>query len=429
MKKNILIIAYSYPPDIAPGAQRPYALAKLLDKSKYNVKVITCQNSDFQRKKDKTDSEDDAIKLISIKSRIGSSAANLRQGTVKKNSKTTTLSKIKSVLFKIGQQLIFPDKAMFWYPNVIAYLKQNQDIIANASVVFSTSPGATNHRIARFIKRKNKNVRWIADFRDFNYVENWEGKQGIKAILHKKLETTIINEATYLTFVTQTMYKAYQKFYPRYKDKMYCVYNGFDKGLPVPSKTVNNKLSFFYAGSFYNGLRSPFHLMQLLDRAIQENLLKKEDVEIKIAGNIEDEIIAAMHSYQSFDCVKFLGSIPRAEVLKHMEESTFLWLIVANIKSHYQTIPIKLFEYIAARRPMVNFAPIVSESSQIVQENNLGYNFDTSNFDVEENYSIFKSLVLKYHKGDFNEPLPNNKLDAFTWEKQIDKIVSILEEG
>ena len=35
MKKNILIISYSYPPSNVPAAQRPYAVAKYLDKEKF----------------------------------------------------------------------------------------------------------------------------------------------------------------------------------------------------------------------------------------------------------------------------------------------------------------------------------------------------------------------------------------------------------
>jgi hypothetical protein len=35
MKKNVLIISYAYPPNNAAGAQRPYALEKYLDKTKY----------------------------------------------------------------------------------------------------------------------------------------------------------------------------------------------------------------------------------------------------------------------------------------------------------------------------------------------------------------------------------------------------------
>lgn len=428
MKKNILIIAYAYPPNNVAGAQRPYALAKHLDKSKYNIKVITCQNPDLPiGKNENFDPSIDEVELIYIKSKVGNSASKLRQQVNQADKKTTVLSKLKSFLFKIGQQLIFPDKGMFWYPNVKSYLKQNNELINNTDVVFSTSPGVTNHRIARWIKRQRSTMQWVADFRDFNFVENWEDKKGIKASLHKKLESSIVKEATHLTFVTQTMQKSYQQFYPQHQQKMHCVYNGFDKeDFPAISEALNEKLSFFYAGSFYNGLRSPFPLMQLLEKAFEDNLLAKEEVQVQIAGSLDEEMKTALKDYKSFDCIKFLGSIPRTEALKYMCKTTFLWLIVANIKSHYQTVPIKLFEYIAAKRSIVNFAPNVSESSQIIKEKNLGYNFNTLNFNLEESYPIFKDLILKYREGDYNKPMSEENLDSFTWENQIKMLENIL---
>src|SRR5690606_10179159 len=167
-------------------------------------------------------------------------------------------------------------------------------------------------------------------------------------------------------------------------------------------------------------------LMQLLDKAFEDNLLAKDEVQIQIAGNIDEVQKQAMKEYNSYDCIEFLGNLPRTEVLKYMCKTTFLWLIVANIKSHYQTIPIKLFEYIAARRPIINFAPIISESSQIIQEKNLGYNFNTLDFSIEESYPVFKELLLKYKKGEYNQPMPNENLDSFAWENQIKIIERLL---
>lgn len=425
MKKNILIISYGYPPLNDAGAQRPYALAKHLDKTKFNITVLTCENPSSALGLNKNfESSLENVYLIKIRSFIGGSTSSLNTDKTKNKGIKST---IKSFVISIGQKLMFPDKGMFWYPNVKAYLRQNNELIRNTDIVFSTSPGVTNHRIARYVKRQNKNIQWIADFRDFNYIENWHNKSGIKSYLHKKLEASIIRESSALTFVTKTMQNAYQKFYPQYQDKMHCVYNGFDKGdFPTVSEPLNDKLSFFYAGSFYNGLRSPFPLMQLLDKAFEDNLLTKDEVQIQIAGNIDEEQKQAMRDYKSYHCIEFLGNLPRTEVLQYMCKSTFLWLIVANIKSHYQTIPIKLFEYIAARRPIVNFAPIVSESSQIIQEKNLGYNFNTLDFSIEQGYTFFKDLVLRYKQGDFNQPLSNENLESFTWEHQMNLLEEIM---
>ncbi|MDR2206002.1 MAG: hypothetical protein LBE36_07590 [Flavobacteriaceae bacterium] len=428
MKKNILIISYAYPPNNVAGAQRPYALAKYLDKTKFNVTVITCENPDLPiAENENFDPNLDKVELFYIKSKVGSSATKLRQQTNQKKNKVSVLSKLKSILFKIGQQLIFPDKSMFWYPNVKTYLKQNPEIIKNTDIVFSTSPGVTNHRIARYIKKRNENILWIADFRDFYCVENWHDKSGIKAHLHQNLEKSIIKEASKLTFVTKTMLLAYQKFYLQFQNKMHCVYNGSDKeDFPAAPEYLSDKLSFFYAGSFYGGLRSPFPLMQLLDKAIEDNLMNIKNIQIQIAGNIDEDMKSAMQNYKSYHCIEFLGNLPRTRVLQCMGNVTFLWLIVANIKSHYQTVPIKLFEYIAARRPIINFAPIISESSQIVREMNLGYNFDTVDFNIEKSYPAFKDLLSKYKEGAFNKPVPNENLHTFTWENQIKLMENLL---
>lgn len=174
-------------------------------------------------------------------------------------------------------------------------------------------------------------------------------------------------------------------------------------------------------------MRSPFPLLQLLDRAIKENLIDPGKIKIQIAGNIEAQIKLEMENYLSFQCIDFLGSLPRAEVVKYMVKSTFLWLIVANIKSHYQTIPIKLFEYIAARRPIVNFAPEISEPSQIIDEKKLGYNFNTLDFDIDKSYSIFKTMINDFKNDKFLEPLSEEGLDEFTWQKQIKILENILQ--
>ncbi|NMH25348.1 glycosyltransferase family protein [Flavobacterium solisilvae] len=428
MKKNILIISYSYPPLNVPAAQRPYALAKYLDKSKYNITVITCKNPMSYLGFNKCFNPTlDNVSVIKINSYIGSSKKNVSNNSVN-IKKGSFMASIKKSIFDFAQKLVFPDRGMFWYPKVKGYLKKNKELLKHTDVVLSLSPMINNHRIARYVKRRSDRIKWIADFSDFYYVDGWVNKTGIKAFLHKRLEYSIIKEATSISFVTKTMQKAYQKFYPQHWDKMHCSYNGFDRSdfIDSPKYSDNDKLTFFYAGTFYNGLRSPLPLMQLLDKAFEDNLLTKDEVQIQIAGNIDEEQKQVMRDYKSYCCVDFLGNLPRTEVLQYMCKTTFLWLIVANIKSHYQTIPIKLFEYIAAKRPIVNFAPIISESSQIIQEKNLGYNFNTLDFNVEESYAIFKDLLLKYKQRGFNQLMPNENLESFTWEYQIRLLEEII---
>jgi glycosyltransferase involved in cell wall biosynthesis len=427
MKKNVLIISYSYPPNNVAGAQRPYALAKYLDKEKYNVTIITCENPDLPLGKNENfDSNLVGVEIQFIKSKVGNLDSNLRQKNNNHLKKGNISVSVKSILFKIGQQLIFPDKAMFWYSNVKQFLKKNPQLIENTDVVFSTSPGVTNHQIALFLKKKKKQIHWIADFRDFNYLENWEEKKGIKALLHKNLEYKIIKEANVLTFVTNTMLQVYQKYYKVFATKMLSVYNGFEIEDMHPVRQSNNdKLVFFYAGTFYNGLRSPLPLLQLIEKAIDDKLIERTKIIIQIAGNIDEQTKSQMMAFKAYSCIDFLGNLPRIQVLDYMHKSSFLWLIVANIKSHYQTIPIKFFEYIAAKRPILNFAPKEAEVSHIIKNHQMGCNIDTLDFSIEESYPIFQELVVKFKKGEYDLGLQQD-FCTFTWEKQLQKINELI---
>lgn len=427
MKKNILIISYAYPPNNVAGAQRPYALAKYLNKEKYNITVVTCENPDMPLGKNENfDANIEGVEILHIKSKVGHIDGNLRQN---KNhlKKKSILIFFKSIVFKFAQLFIFPDKAMFWYGNVKQFFKNHPQLIDNTDVVFSTSPGVTNHQIALYIKKQKKQIQWIADFRDFNYLENWEEKKGIKSFLHKKLEYIIIKEATNVTFVTNTMLKAYQKHYKSFATKMISVYNGFEiEGvLPVRHRT-DNKLIFFYAGTFYNGLRSPLPLLQLLEKAIDEKVIQGSEIKIQIAGNIDEQTKLQMSVFKVYSRIDFLGNLPRAEVLNYMRNSTFLWLIVANIKSHYQTIPIKFFEYISAKRPILNFAPKEAEVSHIISTNQLGFNIDTLDFTMEESYPIILELLENFKNEGYELELDQN-IDTFTWEQQLKKINKLIK--
>ena len=414
MKKNILIISYVYPPINIVGGLRAHAIAKKLDTSKYNVTLITSKPSkDYNNQVEIISSPHDTnIQLIQIGSYIGE--ANSQN----KDKKTKI---IKPLIYKVGKKFIYPDKGMIWYHDVKRYLGHHKSIIKNSDIVLSTSPIVSSHNIARYIKKENPKIKWVADFRDFYYTENIEYNKSLKSLLHRNLERKFIEEADSLIFVTETMLLAYKNRYIKHADKMKSIYNGFDKDhiSHASDSLLDKKLSFFYAGSFYNGLRSPEPLLKVLDKAFQNGILSKDEVIIRIAGNIDEEMKADIAQYECSDCIDYLGFISREQALHYMCSSTFLWLIVANIKSHYQTVPAKIFEYIGARRPIINFSPSISEASKIIKENDLGYNFDTLNFDVEDTYSVLKDIIAKYKEGEFNEPLNDHALDKFSWDSQI----------
>ena len=432
-KKNILIVSYSYPPANAPAAQRPFSIAKHIDKEKFNVTVITCSNPESSLGFDENFSNViKGVKIIKIKDLITrNTISTLRKNNTKeqnKNLKTT----IKSAFYKLINYLIIPDRAIFWYINVIRYLKKNSFILKETNVVFSTSPMFTNHLIAKFIKKKNKSIKWVADFRDFHNLKATENNKGFKSLINQKLESSVIKKSDIITFISHSMKNVYSEYFNSSKNKMHTIYNGFDKEDLNTSNirdTQNAKLSIFYSGSFYSGLRSPKPLLQILDKLIEEQQISENKLEINIVGNFENQLKLEIAHFKSFKCIHFIGRLNRNEVLKKQLEADLLWLIVGEKITHYTGLPLKFFEYIHTRRPIINFAPIISEPSSIIEKYNLGWNIDPKKHTFENQIKIFKEIVDKYNDGSLKNPIKQNEFDEFNRKYQTEQFENLLTKN
>lgn len=430
MKKNILIISYAYPPLNVPAAQRPYTIAKYLDKEKYTVTVITCENSFSSYGVDENfDASLPQVKVVKVKAAIGDS--HITANTFIKTQHDSVVGKtIKSSLKTAVSSTLLTDKGVFWYLPMKKYIEENSFLFKSVDVVITTSPLITNHRLGLYFKKKFNTVQWIADFRDFYSLENTSNSLTVKAQYNKALEKKIVTQSTALTFVTQAMKQQYAITYPKQSHKMHSVTNGIDALLERDihlTKNVNTTFSVFYGGSFYGEKRSPYELLRLLDKAVEDQLLTLNEIKVTIAGSITTKMHQKLKRYHTYSCITFLGIITRSEVAKKMRESLLLWLIVSEEVAHYKSIPLKLFEYIEAKKYILNFAPQSSEASKIILENQLGWNFNTGAENKQYNYNLFKKVLTKYKTGQLNTVDAPFNIETYNWEhciKEFEKIMN-----
>ena len=424
MKKKILIISYSYPPANVPAAQRPYSFAKYLDKSNYEVTVLTCANQDSSLGFDTLFNEElPDVKLL----KIAGYKVSKNRATANTNStnKTSLKGHIKKYIINLLTYFIFPDKGVFWYPKVKKYIKINKNHL-KFDVIFSTSPMFTNHLVAKQIKKINANAILISDFRDFHYLENSQYKKGIKAFLNKKLESNCIKRSDKVCFISEAMKNEYTNYYKMHATKFFAIYNGFDKDEYDTTTTIikSKKLSIFYAGSFYKGVRNPMPLLNILEELLKQNSITINDIQIEIAGNFESELVNEIKKLNIFKAIHFLGLLPRNEVLKKYKESHLLWLIVGNKVSHYTGVPIKFYEYLASQRPIINFAPSNSEPTSIINDLDLGWNFNTDKIDFKAQVIQFNKIIESYKTGKLNNSLDLTKTEKYSRKNQT----NLLEE-
>ncbi|WP_405252739.1 glycosyltransferase [Dokdonia sp. Asnod3-C12] len=431
--KNILIISYIYPPYNAPAARRPYSWAKYLDKTKYNVTVLTCSNPDSSLGVDDTmNNELPHVKLIGIKSKLNNNlGAGFRNAKMQAGSPGIK-SKLKSKIVQLGTYFLIPDKAIFWYANAKKYLKQNNDFVSNLDIVISTSPSMTNHLLGMYLKQLQPKLKLIGDLRDYHYIEGQQlHSPWPLSLFHKRFERNILHKADKITFISNAMREIYANHYKKDSAKFSVIYNGFDQDDFSVEKTLikekSSKIRIFYAGSFYGGVRSPKGLLQLIDWAVEDKLMTLDDVEVVIAGNFEKSLQEEMAIFKSYKTVNYIGKIPRNEVIKQYEQSTILWLIVGEQISHYTGVPLKFYEYLAANRFIMNFAPNKSEPTALIKKYDLGANVDIHNDTKEEQLKVWGIMISKWQLDGLNVAPQDDVLSIFDRKNQTTLLEKLID--
>ena len=105
INKKILIISYSYPPSNVPAVQRPYNIAKYLDKDNFDVTVIACANFDASWGiNEGFDPELPKVNLIKINSLLGRGTASLK--VHRSVPSKTLISDLKSSIISFASSLV-----------------------------------------------------------------------------------------------------------------------------------------------------------------------------------------------------------------------------------------------------------------------------------------------------------------------------------
>ncbi|GAP67905.1 hypothetical protein BA6E_101351 [Bacteroidales bacterium 6E] len=427
--KKITIISYSFPPSNTPAAQRPYSIAKYLGMQGHDIAVLSCSNQDSSLGFNGKLKYKQAFRLYLVPGISLSWFRNKR----KQEMVTTNVKGNDKPKKKISDvsKWIFPDKAISWFPLAFLWILIHPSRFLKSSIITS-APLATNHLLG-LIAKKIYRPFWIADIRDFQYLNNHDQNPSqITSRLHSWLEKSVIKNADRVTLVSSNMLKKYSEVYDIYSHKFSLIYNGFDEDefseivtTPKPN-FEHTPIVIFYAGSFYKGVRSPLPLIKALQSLVESQIIKPDEILIEVAGNFENELQSEIKQFPISNQIRYLGILKRREVLKKMSDSHLLWLIIGDKANHSDTIPLKTFEYIGSRRPILCFGPESTETFKIISELDCGWEFSCNPERNDENIEILKQIFEKgLYTEQFGEEL-NIKIQRFTRRFQANEFSNII---
>lgn len=411
--KNVLFIAYYFPPSGGPGVQRVLKHIKYLPEFNWNPIVLTVENGQFPAI-DESLLKQIPPKTIIYRTDIFEPHDLYRFFTGKKKGTAIDVNVIK----KEGQKLGFREKisefirATFFIPDGRAFWIYSSKKVVNEiiekhkiEIIYSSSPPYTCSIIARNIKR-NRSIPWVAGFRDpwtdfISAPKRWF----LPKAIDKAMEFSVFNEADAIEVAWEGIMKDALKKYPKIdKNKFFHIPNGFDSDdYPKLNYQKNERFTITYTGSMY-GRRNPLSFLKALKNLIHSNSIKPEQIKIRFIGRFGVEVEAMFEQFPYKESLEILPYIPHNQSIEYLLRSDALLLIVDESKESEEIVPGKVYEYLGTKKPIIAVAPQESAISKLLNECGSGYIAHQTEIDKIE--QIIKTLYI-YWKNDFKGFNPN----------------------
>ncbi len=454
--KNILIIAYYYPPKGGAGVQRTTKFANYLSKMGYNVNILTVKedskgildkslNKDIYEKISVYRSDIKEVDIISKFSKVLNNGnknnkkevKNQNKNKDKKHLSTSIKGKLKDSIKNIGKNVFLKGYNLVYMPDdkkgwIDFAVEEGKKIIREKEIeiIFTTSGPYSSHLIG-YELAKELEVKWITDFRD-PWVENPFVNTGILVeSIYKRFESKIIKRADKVISVSQPIIDSFIK---RYKtediNKFHVITNGYDEmdfqGLDFSLSENNEKFLILYNGTLY-GKRSPENILISIDTLIENNEIDKDKIQIKFQGQIGNEHIEIVKYYMNKypQIVKHENYVPHDESLKELSKANALLLIIDEGIGSEGIFTGKIFEYIRTGKPILGIIPD-GVAKKLILETNTGYTAHPS-----KQIEIQKIILASYL--DFIRKISSispkwEKIKEYSRENLTKQLISVMSE-
>lgn len=413
--KKVLIITYYWPPVAGAGVQRWLKFSKYFREFGWEPVIYTPSNPDFPIFDD-TLLNDVPADLTVLKTEITEPYDLYRKIMRKKKTETVNqgfLSEgkentaLQSAMIWIRGNFFIPDARMFWIKPSVRYLTSYLKTHP-VDAIISTGPPHSMHLIALGLK-KNLALPWIADFRDPWTQIDFYDQLKLSAFAdrkHKRLEKQVLSTADKVVTISNSCGADLEALGGRQVD---VITNGYDEDdfqfeqLPE----VSPGFMFHHTGAL-NKDRNPYTLWKVLGDLCRENLALKNDLVLQFTGKTDAVVFQHLSDMGLEANARKIEYMPHSDVVKAMAQSPVLLLPLNNTPNNKGVLSGKLFEYLAARRPILAIGLPDGDAAAIIRETGAGELFGFDDYNgikaaVLQLYANYKAGKLYTASGDIRQ--------------------------
>lgn len=394
--KKVLIIAYYWPPAGGPGVQRWLKFVKYLGEFEIEPIVYVPKNPDYPIIDEsllkeipknvtilkKSIFEPYVVANIFSKKETSTNSS----GIIEKPKNQSFLQKL---FLYIRGNFFIPDARKFWIKPSVKFL-ENYISKHNIETIITTGPPHSLHLIGLGLKKK-LDLKWFADFRDpwteIGYHKKLKLAASAKA-KHIALEKEVLTSADH---IITTSYSTQNEFQSKTSKPVTVITNGYDS-MEENSPELDRKFTLSHIGSLLSG-RNPENLWIVLKELCSENEGFKRDLVLILVGTVSKDVISSIKEHGLESYLSLPGYVSHSEANSIQRSSQVLLLLEIDSVETKGIIPGKLFEYMAAKRPIVAIGPKGWDVENILMQTEAG-----NYFDYQERASLKAHLSSLYNQ-------------------------------
>jgi hypothetical protein len=201
--------------------------------------------------------------------------------------------------------------------------------------------------------------------------------------------------------------------------------NGFDDAdfMIADRDHSDQKFSIAHFGTIYP-LANPQKMWNILADKAKTDPLFSKSLEIKLVGKADHTVMSGIAEAGLKNFVRKIGYLPHDEVVKEMQKSQVLLLLVNRTPQAVGILTGKLFEYLAAKRPIICLGPINGDAAELIRNANAGLNADYND------EAGIRSIIGRYFELFMEDKLvcDSRNIDQFSRRNLTRRMAEVLDK-
>ena len=276
---------------------------------------------------------------------------------------------LQQALRFVRGNLFIPDPRRGWNRHALAAVEQLLAAGEQFDAVLTSSPPHSTQLIGLELKKRH-GLRWLADLRDpwtdIYYYKDLHHTP-LAAWLDARYERQVLTQADAVLVTSPETKRLFLAKLPALPaTKFHVLPNGYDESdFRQSSAAPTDCLRITHTGT----ITELYRIEQLL-KAVATCAAAHPEVPLRLrfVGQVSAELRGQIERAGLLPITEFIPFVPHDKSVEYLLESSVLLMAIPDVPRNFGILPGKVFEYLAANKPILCVGPAGSDADHLLQE-------------------------------------------------------------